>query len=161
MNTLTTLLLSALIPLVIGFIWYNPNVFGKFWMRVAEVSEDKLKTGNMAVIFIVTYVLGFMISVLMMSMVIHQAHIYSIFADSPDAESMLTDFMAKYGNNFRTFKHGVFHGVLGAIFLATPIVAINAMFERRGFKYIAVHAGYWIVTFALMGGLICQFAMRS
>lgn len=157
MNTLTTLLISALIPLIIGFIWYNPKVFGNFWMRVSGVTEEKLKTGNMAVIFIVTYVLGFMISVLMMSMVIHQAHVYSIFADSPDAEEMVKEFMSKYGSNFRTFKHGVFHGVLGAIFLATPIVAINAMFERRGFKYIAVHAGFWIVTLGLMGGVICQF----
>lgn len=168
MDTLITLLLSALIPLFIGFIWYNPKVFGNFWMRVAEVTEEKLKTGNFIGILIMTYVLGFLISAAMMSVVIHQAHLYSIFADTPgigdpstEAGKYFADLMAKYGNNFRTFKHGVFHGVLTGIFFATPIVAINAMFERRGFKYIMVHAGFWIVTLALMGGVICEFAMRS
>lgn len=168
MDTLVTLLLSALVPLIIGFLWYNPKTFGNVWMRVSGVTEEKLKTGNMAVIFLMTYVLGFLISVIMMSMVIHQAHIYSIFqgvagAEDPTSEvgQYISDLMAKYGNNFRTFKHGAFHGTLAAVFFATPIVAINAMFERRGFKYIMVHAGYWIVTLALMGGIICQYAMRS
>lgn len=168
MNTITTLLLSALIPLLVGFIYYHPKVFGKFWMRVAEVSEDKLKTGNFIGILIMTYVLGFLISALMMSMVIHQAHLYSIFADTPDAQNpatevgrMFADLMAKYGGLFRTFKHGAFHGVLTALLFVTPIIGINAMFERRGFKYIMVHAGFWIISLALMGGLVCQFAMRS
>jgi hydrogenase maturation factor len=40
-------------------------------------------------------------------------------------------------------------------------VGINALFERRGGKYILVHVGYWIVTLALIGGVVCQFAMRS
>lgn len=36
---------------------------------------------------------------------------------------------------------------------------INALFERRGFKYIAIHTGYWLITLAIIGGLMCQFAM--
>lgn len=161
MDTLFTLLVAALIPLLIGFVWYHPKVFGNFWMRVAGVTEEKLKTGNFALILIMTYVLGFLISTLMMSMVIHQAHIYSLFADSPDAEGMVAGFMTKYADLYRTFKHGAFHGVLTAVLFVTPIIAINAMFERRGFKYIMVNAGFWIVALALMGGTICQFAMRS
>ncbi len=161
MNTLTTLLVSALIPLLIGFVYYHPKVFGNFWMRVAEVSEDKLKTGNFVGILIMTYVLGFLISALMMSMVIHQMHVFSLFAELPDKDTLGADFLAKYGTLFRTFKHGAFHGVLTAVLFVTPIIGINAMFERRGFKYIMVHSGFWIISFALMGGLICQFAMRS
>lgn len=66
--------------------------------------------------------------------------------------------MDKYGNNFRTFKHGVFHGVISGIFLIFPLFAINAMFERKGFKYIFINSGYWLVSFALMGGIICAFS---
>ena len=33
----------------------------------------------------------------------------------------------------------------------------NALFERKGFRYIAVNAGYWILTLMIMGGIICQF----
>lgn len=168
MNTLTTLLLSALIPLIIGFIWYNKALFGNAWMRVSGTTEEKMKSGNMAVIFILTYVMGFLISVVMMMLVIHQMHIGSVFQGMPGAEDpnselgkYMADFMEKYGNNFRTFKHGAFHGFGTALLFATPVISIIAMFERRGFKYIAIHAGYWIVTLMLMGGLISQFAMRS
>ncbi|MFY9309226.1 MAG: DUF1761 domain-containing protein [Bacteroidia bacterium] len=71
---------------------------------------------------------------------------------------MIKDFLAKYGNNFRTFKHGVFHGVMAGFTIALPILGTNAMFERKGFKYIAINVGYWIVCLALMGGVICAFA---
>lgn len=165
MNTIAALLVSAIIPLIIGFIWYNPKVFGKFWMRVADVTEEKLKTGNMAGILILTYVLGFLMSAAMLESVIHQYNVFSIFANTPGAQDpnseigqYIADFMAKYGTNFRTFKHGAFHGFGLGLLFATPVVAINAMFERRGFKYILVHAGYWTITVALMGGVICQFA---
>jgi hypothetical protein len=62
-----------------------------------------------------------------------------------------------HGANFRSFKHGALHGTLTGFFLALPIVATGAMFEQRSWKYIAISAGYWIITFMLMGGLICQF----
>jgi hypothetical protein len=71
---------------------------------------------------------------------------------------MLKMFLDKYGNNFRTFKHGAFHGILSALFFATPVLGINALFERKSFKYIFVHAGYWMLTLALMGGVICAYA---
>jgi hypothetical protein len=64
----------------------------------------------------------------------------------------------KYGHNFRTFKHGAFHGILSAVFFALPVLGIQAMFERRSGKYIFIHLGYWVITFVLMGGIICQWA---
>lgn len=134
-------------------------------MKAAEVTEEKLKTGRMAVIFSLTYAMGFFISAGLMAMVIHQAHLYSIFADIADAKDpnsevgkYFSDFMAKYGNLYRTFKHGAFHGTLTSIMFVMTIISIVAMFERRGFKYIVIHTGYWAVTLALMGGAICQFA---
>tara|TARA_B110000091_G_C13629440_1_gene396476 strand:- start:583 stop:726 length:144 start_codon:yes stop_codon:yes gene_type:complete len=47
---------------------------------------------------------------------------------------------------------------LAGVLLALPILATNAMFEAKGFKYIAVNAGYWIISLALMGGIVCQWA---
>jgi hypothetical protein len=66
--------------------------------------------------------------------------------------------MEKYGNNFRTFGHGAIHGVITGIFFIMPVLAINAMFERKGFKYIAINTGFWTVSLVLMGGIICAFA---
>jgi len=47
---------------------------------------------------------------------------------------------------------------MAGILFALPILATNAMFERKSFKYIAINAGYWIITIGLMGGVISQWA---
>ena len=51
-----------------------------------------------------------------------------------------------WSSNYRTFGHGAVHGMFTGLFVALPILATNAMFERKGFKYIAVNTGYWIIT---------------
>lgn len=159
-----TLFAAALIPFVIGGIWYNPKVLGNAWMRSAGLNEEQLKGGNMAVIFGLTYLLGLFIAAVLITLVIHQAHIGSVLMSEPgfnDPESdiarFLADFQGKYGRNFRTFKHGAFHGGLAGFLFAMPVLGINALFERKGGKYIAIHAGYWVVTMALMGGVICAY----
>lgn len=154
--------ISALIPMFTGFIWYGPKTFGNVWMREAGVSEEKIKSSNMALILSLTYVFSLFLSLILISVVIHQSHILSILADDPGMKDpnseislWLKNFMDQYGQNFRTFKHGAFHGTLSGIFYAFPIIAINALFERRSWKYIWIHTGYWILTLALMGGIVC------
>ena len=158
------LLLSALIPLAVGFVWYNPHVFGTVWMQASGVTEDMGKSANMPLIFGLTYLFSFFLACGMYFMVVHQTHVFSILSKEKglmekgtEINTYYFDFLKKYGNNFRTFKHGVFHGVLGGLMLALPIVAINALFECKDCVYIAVNTGYWTVSMALMGGVICQF----
>ena len=145
---------TALIPLVIGFIWYNPKVFGNAWMKAADMTEEKMKGANMGIVFGLSYLFSILLGSALMGIVIHQWGVFSLLGGNPEAltTGVAADFMAEYGTNFRTFKHGLLHGII-----ALPILATNAMFERKGFKYIAVNAGYWIVTMGLMGGVICQF----
>lgn len=159
------ILAAALVPMVLGFIWYNPKVFGKAWMDAAGITEDKMKGANMALIFGLSFVLSFLLAMSVQFMVIHQWGLYSILANEPgitdpasEVSIFIKDFMAKYGTNFRTFKHGAFHGTLAGIMIALPILGTNAMFERKGFKYIAINIGYWTVCLALMGGVICAFS---
>ncbi|MCO6477018.1 MAG: DUF1761 domain-containing protein [Phaeodactylibacter sp.] len=164
MINFVAVLVAALIPMAVGFIWYNPKVFGNAWMEAADMTQEKIEGANMLVIFGVSYVLSIFAASALNFIVIHQGHIYSILVDEPgfnDPSSeigvFIADFMEKYGDNFRTFKHGAFHGLIAGITLALPILGINALFERKGFKYIAINAGYWIVTFVLMGGVLCAW----
>jgi hypothetical protein len=159
---LIAVLLAALVPMITGFIWYNKNVFGTAWSKAAGMTEDKMKGGNMALIFGLSYLLSFLLAFAMQFIVIHQAHVYSVVMGDPalnDASSelsmMLKNFFEKYGNNFRTFKHGALHGTIAGITVALPIIGTNALFERKSFKYVAINAGYWILTIALMGGVVC------
>jgi len=159
------ILLAALVPMATGFIWYNPKVLGTVWMREAGLTEEKIKSTNMALVLGVSFLLSFILAFSIQFMVIHQWSIYSILANEPgikdpnsEVSMMIKGFMEKYGNNFRTFKHGVLHGVLAGIMIALPILGTNALFEHKSFKYIAVNVGYWILTLGLMGGILCAFS---
>lgn len=43
--------IAALIPMITGFIWYNPKVMGTIWMQAAEMTDEKIKSGNMILIW--------------------------------------------------------------------------------------------------------------
>lgn len=159
------LLLAALIPLAVGFVWYSDKVMGRTWMKVAEMTEEKMAGANMAVVFGITYVFSLMLAMMLNAIVIHQGGIYSTLMNEPgygqagsEVDTFIKDFMEEYGQNFRTFKHGAFHGILASFFLALPVLGINALFERRGWRYIAIHTAYWAIVMALMGGIICAYA---
>lgn len=156
--------LTALTPIITGFLWYNPKTFGNIWMQAAGVTPEQGKKMNMALVFGLTYVFGIMMSMILYSAVIHQMHIYSVLLNTEGfgqegsaVMNYIEEFMGKYGDNYRTFKHGALHGTLVGIFLVTPVIAVNALFEMKGFKYIAVNAGFWILNLMIMGGIICAY----
>lgn len=158
-------LAAGLIPLVLGFLWYNPKTFGNAWMKAADMTEDKMKGANMAVIFGLTYVFSVLAALGLHFMVIHQFGAQSLFVTQPGFEDPAsevakawTEIYNKYGQNHRNFGHGAIHGAFGAIGAVLPPIAVNALFERKGFKYIAINFGFWLVSFMLMGGVVCQFA---
>lgn len=155
------LLLAGIVTLVTGFIWYNPKVFGTIWMKENNLTQEELRTGNMLKIFGFTYIFSLMITVVLMGLTIHQSGAVGMVGGPPmlaNAKPSFAAFMADYGTAYRTFKHGALHGFMSGLFFAFPIIGINALFERKSWKYIFVHAGYWILTLTLMGGIICAFA---
>ncbi|MFZ4478137.1 MAG: DUF1761 domain-containing protein [Saprospiraceae bacterium] len=158
------LFVAALVPLLLGFVWYHPKVFGNTWMKLTGLTMEDGRKMNMPLVFGLTYLFGLFIALQMNFMVIHQAHLYSLIAAEPNASdptseagAMVKAFMDKFGHNYRTFKHGAFHGILAGLFLALPLLAINSLFERKSWSYIFINAGYWIVCLAVMGGIICAF----
>ncbi|WP_282148669.1 DUF1761 domain-containing protein [Algibacter lectus] len=143
------LLLAAVSALVVGFVWYNPKVFGTIWMNEAGLTEESMKGANMAKIFVLAFIFAFLLAMTMMQISIHQTGALSLIGgDASKALPSYTAFMADYGNHFRTYKHGALHGVLAGVF-------VNALFERKSAKYILINAGYWIVTLGVMGAIIC------
>lgn len=157
------LALAALVPLVMGFIWYGPMLFQNAWMKQMGFTKESMEGGNMGLIFLLCFVFSFLLAMILQTVVIHQFGVYSSVMPSGsseltgDALTYFNDFMSKYGANYRTFKHGTLHGALAGLFLVTPVLATQAMFERKSAKYVLINAGYWIVTIALMGGIICQW----
>lgn len=154
---------AALIPMLIGAIWYGP-LFEKTWMKINGFTKESLEKGNMALILGVSYLLSVVLAAGLAGLAIHQNAIMQLFVTHPDfstagseVHSLYNSLMENYGDRHRNFGHGAVHGVFAAILLALPLLGINALFERRGWKYIGLHFGYWIVSLALMGGVICQW----
>lgn len=157
-------IVAALATFPIGFIWYNPKVFGTAWMRSIGVnSEDEMKKGtNMIVIFGLSFVFAVLLSISLMPVVIHQFGLGSLtypnrLTETSKLQLILDGKEIDWKNAFRTFRHGMFHGALMAIFMVLPVLGTNALFERRGAKYILINAGYWLVNMMIMGGIICAW----
>jgi hypothetical protein len=152
------LLAAAVSTLLVGFVWYHPKVFGTIWMRESGMTEDKMKGGNMVMIFGMAVFYAFLMAMILQFLTIHQwGAVSMIGGDVASAKPSYAAFMADYGTVFRTFKHGALHGFLTGLFLALPIIGTNALFERRSWKYTLVSGGFWIVCFMLMGGIICTW----
>lgn len=126
------IIVAALIPTIVGFLYYHPKAIGGHWMQALGKSEEELQEGfNMVQTIIISLVLSFLLAF---------------------AIDGLTEGVHKDGS-FHTFQHGALHGALLAIFIIVPVLITNGMYERRSWKLMLINCGYWIITFALMGGL--------
>jgi hypothetical protein len=85
----TAVLVAALIPLVMGFIWYNPAVFGKVWMKAIGVDPESIRDEkpNMALIIGVSLLFAIMLAMSLNPMVIHQMGIGSLLQGVKEAEA--------------------------------------------------------------------------
>jgi len=156
--------LAALIPMAVGAIYYSPALAGNAWMKASGVTKEQAESGNMALIFGLAYFFSLMIAGFLIGFTIHQSNVISLFVGAEEvgiaaaeSQAFVEGFMEKYGHLHRNFGHGAVHGGVAAVFFALPLISINSLFERRGWKYVGIHFGYWFITLILMGGVICQF----
>lgn len=165
---LAAVFVAALIPMAMGFIWYNPKLLGPAWQRSAGVSDEQIKSANLALIFGVSFIFSLMLSFEMNIIAYHDAFVggalyyvnHGAMAPEPGTEAAkwLEYFQTNLSDTCRNFKHGAFHGAfIAGLFISVPVIGTNALFERKGFKYIAINAGYWIITLALMGGTVAAW----
>jgi hypothetical protein len=154
---------SAIIPTLIGYIWYGP-LLGKQWRTEAGLSLDQTQKTNMVKLFGIGLLFSIFFAVALLPTVLHQMHVGSSLANQgidqvdSDAKLFFNDYMMKYGNEFRTFKHGAFHGLLTTIFLILPVIGMSGIYEQKSWKYIFIHVGYWAICAMLMGGIISAYA---
>jgi MFS family permease len=118
------ILLGALSTFVLGFIWYNPKVFGTIWMREIGLTEEDAKKGNMPMIFGVSFI---------MSAIVAYA-----FARYPHDGAM----------------HGVVHSSIYWGFLVAPVLINNALFEQRSWTVIIINVAYWYVAMAVIAIIV-------
>ena len=127
-----SMIIATLLPMIVGFIYYHPKVAGTVWMKSLGFTEEDLKKGNMPVIFGISLVMSFLLAFFLIN-----------FNNSPGQEG-----------EFDTFGHGVWHGMFVGIIIAMPVLVTNGLFERKNAKNLIINVIYWVITLALMGGVL-------
>lgn len=159
----------ALIPLAVGFVYYGPMGFHKTWQKEAGLSDEQIAGGNMGKIFGLSLLYSFLVACFVPIFTIHQTALSGMFGTSAMDQWMVqgSELMTKldeinaltglYEHHLH-FGHGAFHGLLFSLFFVGPIFWVNGLFERKSWKYMLIHTGYWAICLALMGGVWAQFA---
>jgi hypothetical protein len=114
---------AALASFVLGGLWYSPILFGAAWQRAAGLSDERLKSGSMPVIFGGAFVLALIAS-----------FVFAMFLGPKPALPFAT------GAGFAA----------GLCWVAASF-GINYLFERRPFRLFAINGGYHTLQFTLIG----------
>jgi hypothetical protein len=114
---------ATVAPFFVGFVWYNPNVFGKAWMKESGMTEEKAKSGNMGKVFGSAFVMSFIL-------IVNMAMMFGTEIGATD---------------------GALYGFLTGFGFVAMGIGVNAMYEQRSFKYIIINGGYWMVSLAISG----------
>lgn len=118
-------LVAAVSTFALGALWYGPIV-GKTWMRVSGMTAEKAASANMGRIFGSAFVLQLLTAIALAMFI------------GPDADLSV----------------GVFAGFMaGALFVSTALGVVY-LFEQRPFPLWAIDAGYQVLAFTLMGGIL-------
>jgi len=152
---------AALLPLILGFIWYHPSVLGT---KLAQINGEPLvknrSLGKMALIYLLSILLAYILTL----MSVHQSAIYQLFFMDPELanansafNAFINDFMATYGDRHRSFGHGMVHGAEAGLILGLAFLGITTLLQNKPLKLIWIHLIFWILCCSLMAGLICAF----
>ena len=124
-------LVSAIVSMALGFIWYAPAVFGKQWMRLigmseadAEANKKKGMGKTMALGLITSFV---------------TAYILAWFVDIVDAATFVAG--AKLG------------AMIWLGFFATTMLG-SVLWEKRPVNLYLINAFYYLVNLIIIGGIL-------
>jgi hypothetical protein len=118
-----SVIVSALAAFAIGGLWYSPVLFGKIWQLELKLSDERIKSSNMPLIFGSTFLLN-IISAMVLDM-----------------------FIGRNG----TLITGLMAGLFVSIAWVATSLGINYLFARKSFNLFLIDSGYFITFFTVMG----------
>jgi hypothetical protein len=124
--------LATLSTMVVGSVWYMPQVFGNAWMRLAKIDEKELKKRSPVVPILTTLVVSFISAYVL-------AHV-AFLSNAFFGHSFLQDALST-----------AFWVWLG--FTAARFITHDA-FEGRRKKLTILNISHELVTFMVMGLII-------
>lgn len=137
------LICAALIPMIMGFIYYHPSVMGSAWMKANGFTKESIGTGPKPVLYLIALLMSFLLAFFMWAWVTG--------AGGQDV-MQVTD--PNDGHSYVTFGHGVVHGVIFTITVLLPVFVTMKIFEQRTWGWAFINIGYWSITVILMNGIL-------
>lgn len=131
--TLLPVLFAGFASVVIGFIWYHPNVFGSVWMRHAGLSPEKMEAGKKKMPMMA--LAGLVASIVAAYVMNHFGIAWGVF-----------DWIGGIELGFWTWLGFVVPSMLGSV-----------LWEGKSVTYFSINAGYWLTSFIVMA-LVLVFA---
>ncbi len=128
-----SMVLATMTPMVIGYFYYHKALFGKVWLDSIGTTDKKTNKVNTVISVAAALVFSFFLSFFLLN-----------FNNSGINQE----------GDFDTFKHGAWHGVFIAITTVTPVIIVNEFFGKRVWKNMLINILYWVITLALMGGIL-------
>ena len=117
---------AALTSFIIGGVWFSPIMFANTWMKENGFKEEEVKNANMGKIFGGSFVMALIISF------------------------NLAAFIGPEGD----FVFGLFSGFAAGFGWVAMSIGIDFLFERKSLKLYFINAGYHVVTYTIMGGIL-------
>lgn len=119
--------IAALATFVVGGLWYSPLLFAKPWIRVNGFSAADLQRQSRVRAFAGSAVLALIMSL-------------NLALFLADEKTDLT--------------WGLAAGGLAGVGWVAAGLGMTALFENRSWTYIAINAGYHVVSFLVMGAIL-------
>jgi len=119
-------LVAAVSTFVIGALWYSPVLFGKAWMAASGMTEEKAREGNMPLVFGLSFLL----------------------------ELVAAFVLAMFVGPGAGFHFGLLAGLHVGLFWVGGAFGVVYLFEQRPVRLWLVNAGYMVVAFTVMGGIL-------
>lgn len=132
----TAIAIAVVVNMVIGYIWYSPQLFGKAWMKMNGLSQKDMKTGRAAPMLA------------MLVLAILQAFVLKHFAV----------YTASYYPTYSATSVGFLTGVWGWLGFVLPAMGASYMFAGRRKKLLLIDSGYYIVALPIMGMILTHWA---
>lgn len=132
-------IVAALIPSIMGAIYYGP-LLEKQWLDSLGSTKEDMEIKN-PMMYGLALLTAFIVA-LFMKFIIELVH-----KDVNEAGEL-------YFASFHTFGHGAFHGLLLSSTLVVPVIISLGIFQKHSGKNILLNSIFWIICFALMGGIL-------
>jgi hypothetical protein len=119
------IVIAAGIVFMLGALWYSPMMFFGVWSRGTGITDHQTDRKLMLRFF------GILGALLLLA-------------------ACVLDYVVSNWAGGQGLINGITVGFLGGL-LATAVVGMNSLFERRSFQLFLVNAGYQMVGFLIMG----------